>query len=287
MLPTKDYDIIFEKLLNKELEVLYKDLIQFFNINGGLSNTHNLALYIAKLNFKTEELIALKPYDYWHPFDDFIQELIKSFPYKQHEENYKSSPIENFFKYEFLEIKKDFITQTFPYHYNEQLFNAKPVKIIEVMANYFAIKDFILKANSIKILDRDRPQKVAERIKKSRGVIPLIKTIKESDVNLIVSQQVLIMHYIFSALDLNDKTTGIKNTKNRIIELLTGKSLVNIKKLMVNPLNYKSPKNTIEDIESIKLLLLNLGNKKIQKSIMDDINLLKSNLVQIKNSKNK
>ena len=33
MIPTKDYDIIFENFLNNELEVLYKDLIQFFSTN--------------------------------------------------------------------------------------------------------------------------------------------------------------------------------------------------------------------------------------------------------------
>lgn len=275
MIPTKDYDIIFENFLNNELEVLYKDLIQFFSTNDGLSNTHNLALFLAKLNFKTEELKALKPFDYWHPYDEFIQELIKLFPYKQHEDKYKSSKVKNFFKYDLASIKEKFNNAIFPYNFNNKLFNAPPIKILELLAKYFAIQDFILKATTVKLLDRDRPQKVAERIKNNRGVIIQENNVQQTEGNYVTFQQVLIMHYIFSALDLNEDLVGIKSTKNSIIEILTGKSIENIKKFMVNPLNYKTTKNTIDDIENIKDLLLDLGNKKIQKSIEEDIYSLK------------
>lgn len=270
MSSNEDYDRIFEQFLAQEMNALFSEFKHYLEMNHSVSNNYNLNEFNTLMDKKGSELLSLKPTDHFHKYDHFIEEIISTFPYRQHEFKYKFTPIQNFFNNDLIKIRDKFNNADFPYHFNKELFNASPKDLLKILAQYFAIKDFTAKADTVKILEKDRPEKVIDRIKKSTGKENLVKN-KNEEPSALTSQQVLTMYFLFEAIGIDDKQNGVKESKYEVISMLTGKNVSNIKKVLSKPLKFKTSKKILEDIEIIKLNLLKLQNNKITQSINNHI----------------
>jgi len=273
MSSNENYDRIFEQFLAQEMNALFSEFKHYLEMNHSVSNNYNLNEFNTLMDKKGSELLSLKPTDHFHKYDHFIEEIISTFPYKQHEFKYKITPIQNFINNDLIKIRDKFNNADFPYHFNKEVFNSSPTDLLKILAQYFAIKDFIAKANTARILEKDKPEKIIDRIKSSSGKEIMPKE-KSEEINSFSSQQVLTMYFLFEAIGIDDSVYGVKASKYEIISMLTGKNKDNIRKILKNPLSFKSSKSIIEDIDTIKSNLFKLQNKNIGKLIKDHIDKL-------------
>lgn len=280
---TIDYPKLYEDELNKKFESCLSELKNIFEKNDDISKKRKLNQYRNKLIRVINQIAKLEIPPSSFKTDYYIEELIKRFGYRESE--YDNYPITSFLEKEFKEIKEVFKNQPEKIAFFE-IYKLNEKETILFLANYFALEKFISNSEKIEPTKEDKIVKIINTIR--TGANRIFQNVDdsfgnnyidyESSKNATTSQQVLLMHYIFKELGLNDEPVGvnageprINSAKTRIVKFLTGKNIDKIKKILSNPLAYKSIDGQIEDLELIRKLVSDIKHDRILENINKDL----------------
>lgn len=184
--------------------------------------------------------------------DPFIEELLEEFPKRN--SLYTQNAVDLFLKHQLPKLKDKYSAIELK---RPEVYNYEPGVLLEFLANYFALtKAKIDLANSLENSETE-PKTEASH------------TLSET-----TYRQVLIMHYIFSALGVSDHRT--KQAKLRLIQSLTGKNADKILEVLNDPFTYKGLAGQSKDLQFARKLFEDLELEGIVQKINKDLSAVTS-----------
>lgn len=244
--------IQYDKNFHEAQIRLHKSFEDFKGDNKHLTIPHLVSEFLTELSRQQNLLRYNSKGDSFTP-DPFVEELLSEFPKRN--SLFSENATENFVIHQLPKLKQKHSGLVLPH---PEVYNSTPIALLEFLAQYFALEK--VKIDLANSLDD------SEDVPKIEGASnPISET---------TYRQVLVMHYIFSALGVSDHRT--KQAKLRLIQSLTGKNADKILEVLNDPFTYKGLAGQSKDLQFARKLFEDLELDGIVQKINKDLSAVSS-----------